>query len=441
MMKDRAFLILPALCLTAGCGGSVCDEPDVRAVREYISSSWTRTVRENTVGDSTLIGLPYPYTVPSPEGMFQELYYWDTFFTNEGLIRDGLVSLAEGNVSDMLYLVERYGFMPNGNRTWYLSRSQPPFLSQMVDAVFRETGDTLWLSRAFPVLEREYGFWMRERMTGCGLNRYAGTGADDALVAEFVETGSRRLKHDFRPELTTDAQFDKLGRDFVAEAESGWDMNPRFDRRCGDFCPVDLNSLLYMYERNFARFSRILGKGEAAAGQWEARAEKRRGLMTELMYDSVRGQFYDYDYVNARRSDVLSAAVFTTLFAGLATEEQAASTVGALARLESGHGLAVCENRPYGFEYQWSWPNAWPPVTYMAVEGLERYGYRDEAVSIAGKYLRTVAASWRRTGKIWEKYDVVEGVHADGSEYDTPEMLGWSAGTFVTLYEFLKQNI
>lgn len=438
-MKSNVFLFILTLFVLSGCRHGVCDEPDVCEVREYICSSWEKTVRENTSDNGTLIGLPFPYTVPSPQGMFQELYYWDTYFTNEGLIRDGLVSLAEGNVSDMLYLVENYGYMPNGNRTWYLSRSQPPFLSQMVDAVFEKTRDTLWLSQAYKTLETEYAFWMSERITPCGLNRYAGTGADESLIDEFVETGSKRLKHDFSAELTTEEEHKKLGRDFVAEAESGWDMNPRFDRRCGDFCPVDLNSLLYMYEKNFARFSRILGKSENVARDWEKLAERRRLLMTELLYDTDKKQFYDYDYVSHKLSDVLSSAVFTVLFSGLASQEQAECVVKGLDSLEFEYGLAVCEDRDYGYQYQWSFPNAWPPSTYMAVMGLERYGYYEDSSRLAEKYLRAVAASYRETGKIWEKYDVVRGVYSEGNEYDTPEMLGWSAGTFVSLYDLLKK--
>lgn len=434
---------LPIIVLTfllSSCNKNICHNPHVRNTREYISASWTKTVRENSSDNGTLIGLPYPYTVPSPQGMFQELYYWDTFFTNEGLIRDSLISLAKGNVSNMLFLVEKYGFMPNGNRTWYLSRSQPPFLSQMVDAVFKASSDTVWLSQAYPILEREYNFWMSERITACGLNRYSGDMADSSLVEEFIETGSKRLKHDFSESGMTDEELDKLGLDFVAEAESGWDMNPRFDRRCGDFCPVDLNALLYMYELNFARFSTALGMEKHVAKAWEDRAEQRKRMMTELMFDPGSGQFYDYDYVNKKRSDVLSAAEFTVLFAGAATQEQAKTMINGLDRLEFRHGIAVCENRPYEFEYQWSYPNSWPPSTYMTVMGLLRYGFHNEAVSIAGKYVRTVASSFRKTGKIWEKYNVVTGTYSSGEEYDTPEMLGWSAGTFVVLYDFLKDN-
>jgi len=160
-------------------------EAGTTLVREFIRNSWDAVVRFNPNDSLTLIGLPYPYTVPCVAGTFQELYYWDTYFTCEGLAADGRTELAKNNVDDMLYLVDRFGYMPNGSRTWYLNRSQPPYLAMAVDRIFRATGDREWLARALGTLEREYAFWMTERMTPIGLNRYSSS-ADEALVREFV---------------------------------------------------------------------------------------------------------------------------------------------------------------------------------------------------------------------------------------------------------------
>ena len=178
-MRNRCFIVLASLLLALACG----QEPDTAAVRLYISRAWDSTLRFNP-GDTadSLIGLPRPYTVPCAEGMFNELYYWDTFFTNEGLIADGLVRTAEDNVENILFLIDRYGFMPNGNRLWYLSRSQPPYAALMVEKVYEATADTAWLRRAFPILEKEYAFWMRERMSTTGLNRYGWNEVPDTLA-------------------------------------------------------------------------------------------------------------------------------------------------------------------------------------------------------------------------------------------------------------------
>lgn len=428
-MRKTSIALLAAFAL-ASCSSTE------KQVREYIAASWDRSVRCNIQGDSTLIGLPYPYTVPSPEGMFEEIYYWDTYFTNEGLIADGKSELAQNNTDDIIYLVDTYGFMPNGNRIWYLNRSQPPFLSLMVGAVYAQTGDVEWLSKAYATLEKEYDFWMNRRITPIGLNRYGGDDAPRWLLDEFVTTGAKRLGTEFHPK--TQKESDRIGRNFTAEAESGWDFNPRFDRRCEDFCPVDLNCLMYAFECNMAEFAQTLGLDPDISIQWSARAQERKQTMMQTMFDPEKRQFYDYDYVNGSRSDVVSAAVFYTLFTGLADAEVTPDIVKALDVLEFKHGIAVCENKPYPYEYQWSYPNTWPPTTFIAVFGLDRYGFKTDASRVAGKYLRLVEKSWKETGRIWEKYDVEKGATSTSKEYDTPEMLGWSAATFVCLSEYLN---
>ena len=431
---SRKTAIFAAVLAIAGCSGAET------GLREYIASSWERSVRTSTQGDSTLIALPFPYTVPSPEGMFEEMYYWDTYFTNEGLAADGFGDIAKNNTDDILWLVDTYGFMPNGNRTWYLNRSQPPFLSLMVASVYEASRDREWLSGAYATLEKEYGFWMTRRCTPCGLNRYGGDDAPRWLLDEFVVTGGRRLGTDFLTDGLSQEEHDRIGRNFTAEAESGWDFNPRFDRRCEDFCPVDLNSIMFAFEKNMSHFASELGMDERVAGEWEDRAAERKERMSRLMFDPLKEQFFDYDYVNGTRSDVVSAAVFCTLFTGMADNTQAAGVVRALDELEFRHGISVCEKRDYPYEYQWSYPNTWPPATFMAVFGLDRYGYGKDARRLARKYLRLVEKSWKETGKIWEKYDVERGVTSTSREYDTPEMLGWSAATYVCLSNYLNNR-
>ena len=433
-MKKSVYILVPVAILASSCSLTRGE----RQVRDYINSSWERTVRYNPRDSGSLLGLPFRYTVPSPEGMFQEMYYWDTYFTNEGLIADGRTDLAKDNTTNLLHLAGRFGFVPNGSRTWYLSRSQPPFLSLMVKSVFESTKDESWLGDAYGVLKTEYEFWQTRRMTPCGLNRYAGTGADQALVDEFVVTGGQRLGRDFNALGLTDAEHEKLGRDFTAEAESGWDFNPRFERVCGDFCPVDLNALMYAFEKNMESFSVVIGAGEEE--RWAKAAEKRLNLIDSLLYDPDRRIYLDYNYVTGRRSCVVSAAAFVPLFCGLASEEQAAGVRDAVRKLEFKYGLSVCEKGDYEYDYQWSYPNTWPPATFMAVFGLERYGYRADALRIAEKYLRLVVKSYRKTGRIWEKYDAVSGLKSEGEEYQTPEMLGWSAGTFICLSEYCKNH-
>lgn len=409
----------------------------VGEVQEYISSSWDSTVRFNPEDDGTLLGLPYPYTVPCPEGTFQEMYYWDTFFTNEGLLRDGRVDLALGNTGNVMYLVEKYGYMPNGSRTWYLNRSQPPYLAWMVESVFCVTKDTLWLDAAYGTISKEYAFWVNERGTSIGLSAYSSSVSDE-LAEEFVGTASRRLSHDFAADCVSKEDLLEMGRHFAAEAESGWDFNPRFMRRCQDFCPVDLNANLYHYERLMAEFSDILGKGESE--MWSRRADERKRLMVRYM-KAEDGLFYDYDHVNGSRSGVVSAAIFNLLAAGLPDSEDAEALVAAgLDALECGGGVAMCGKGNYGYDYQWSYPYGWAPGAYMAVRGLDRYGRYADAERIARKYVDSICRIYRRTGTLWEKYNVTDIHKETSAEYQTPEMLGWSAGTYIYLTEYLKTN-
>lgn len=187
--------ILIVMSVAAGLASCRPQNPDVPAVREFIRNNWHTTVQHCTTDTATLIGLPHPYTVPTAGAMFREMYYWDTFFTNEGLVRDGHPELAKGNTDNLLHMVRRFGKVYNGSRTYYEARSQTPYLSMMVDRIYRLTGDKQWLADAYETLKDEYGFWMRERLTPTGLNRY-GSSASDALVDEFLVTGSKRLGTD-----------------------------------------------------------------------------------------------------------------------------------------------------------------------------------------------------------------------------------------------------
>lgn len=171
--------------------------------------------------------------------------------------------------------------------------------------------------------------------------------------------------------------------------------------------------------------------------EWIAKAELRRARILEYCYDPEAKQFYDYDYVNGRRSDVLSGAVFSLLYTGAVPREYAGDIVQALVRLEFPYGIAACEDKPYDYPYQWSYPNTWPPVCFYAVMGLARYGYGKEAERIAVKWMKAVTESFKTTGNLWEKYNVETGTTDVSNEYEMPAMLGWTAGTFICLDDYL----
>lgn len=397
-------------------------------VEKFISDNWERCIRFNREGDDSLIGLPYPYIVPSPEGMFQEMYYWDTFFTNKGLILDGRADMAKNNVDNMLYLVEKYGFMPNGNRKVFLSRSQPPYLSMMIKDVYEVFQDKAWLETAFPILKKEYGFWMTKRITPIGLNQFGG---DLSVVENLNDYSCDRIQ--ITPSGRTQ---EDIASCILCDCESGWDFNPRTELHQTDFVYVDLNCNLYLYEKNFAYFAKVLKNGEQS--EWEDRACKRMELMNQYLWNGKC--FLDYNFQTGSFSKVFSVASFYPLWTGIATKEQAEATVKMLDRLECNYGIVACEKNDIDGNYQWNYPNGWAPLHYIMICALERYGYRKDARRIAEKYVRMVDTNFERTGTLWEKYNVVTGDLDVSNEYEMPAMLGWTAGVYLTAIDYLTKQ-
>lgn len=416
----------------SGCERDVPD--DVNAVRSFILENLPKTVRSNTEDEGDCFGLPRPYSVPAIKGMFQEMYYWDTFFMNEGLIAAGQLEQARNNTENILHMIDRFGFMPNGTHRQYLSRSQPPYASMMVRAIYEQTGDKKWLVSACRTLEKEYNdFWMVDRITPVGLARYSNQ-ADDKELLDFYEMLFHRFPNFDTAGIESDEDRRRVGSHHIAEAESGWDFNPRFQGRCEDFIPIDLNCNLYMYEKNFEFFYAEL---EWEGGvKWAELADKRRALIHKLCHNPEDGLFYDYDYVNDKRSDIYSAAVFNVLWSGVATPEQAGRIRDSLSRLEFDHGIAACEPGERKQVYQWDAPNGWPNLQYLAIFGLERYGYHGDARRIADKYTHTVIKNFKTTGNIWEKYNAADGSINVNNEYEMPPLMGWSASVFILTSEY-----
>jgi alpha,alpha-trehalase len=422
---------------------------DASEVRSFIHSHWQETVRHSPVDDETLLGLPHPYTIPTRKGAFQELYYWDTYFTCLGLLADGRSDLALANTRNLLAQVARFGFVPNGNRTYYLSRSQPPYLAAQVALVSAATKDPSLLREAIPLLEKENLFWTNRRDTPTGLAHHGQHATREELI-EFFPTVRHRLG---LPHAIAEENLDLAART-MAECETGWDLNSRFDRRCPDFCPVDLNSTLWMQETLLARWT-----SADRAAYWRDRAEQRRQRLNELCWDEDRGAWFDYDHVRCRRSGMWTAATFQPLWTGLATNEQARAVVrNALPKLEFAYGVSSVAPTSEPSPFQWDHPNAWPCIQHLVMRGLVRYGYLSEARRIAEKYVSCVCRAFARTGDLWEKYNVLDGSHhtkeeagylinpvnlascgADDSVTEVPpSMMGWTAGAFIDAVNFLE---
>ena len=405
-------------------------------VRQYIASSWHKTVR-TTPDDPTHVRVPLPFTVPAIEGSFQELYYWDIYFTNRGLLPDGLLELARQNADNMLHLVDTHGFMPNGTRTAYLTRSQLPWLMMIVLDIFKVTGDRAWLRRAARSLRREYDTFTH------GPHLAGSTGLSccfdwednrEVLLSTYPGYAARV---GLPPHLPEELQIE-YARHSRAECAC-WDYTPRFGDRCLNYAPVDLNALLYSYEKGFAEIAQHLD--EPAEIDWPGRAEQRRTALDRHCWNEARGIYLDYDFVHGRQSEVASLATFQPLWAKMCDPSKAARIRASLPLFERAAGLAACETVELaGRSYQWGYPNGWAPLQLIAVEGLANYGHYTDAERVAEKFLATVSGVYRDTGKLWEKYNVIDGSLRTASEYGTPELLGWTAGVFVALEEFMRSR-
>jgi len=406
-----------------------------------------------------LLYLPKPYVVPG--GRFNEMYGWDSFFIEMGLLRDGQFGLAKDMADNFLYEVREYGKVLNANRTYYLSRSQPPFLTQMILATYERTHDAKWLAESVPALEHYYRYWTSEpHLTPeTGLSRYYDLGegpAPEVISSELDRRG--RTDYDlirkyFRSHRVTDyddtqyydAAHDRLTALFYkgdrSMRESGFDPSNRFGPFSVDiihYNPVCLNSLLYLMETQSAQILKILGRPKDEA-TWSERARQRASEINRLMWDAEHGLYFDYDFVHKRVREYPFLSTFYPLWAGIATPEQAAQVVRNLPLFERAGGLQT-STRHTGD--QWDAPFGWAPLQWIAVQGLRRYGYQADADRISMRFLTMVASEYERHGAIVEKYDVVRARANLGHEilfgYRTNEAgFGWTNAVYVALFDEL----
>ncbi len=390
---------------------------------KFLEEHWDNCVRELHSDEGYNIALPRPYSTPTETDHFCNLYYWDTYFTNIGLILSGRAEQARNNTDNMIYLVEKYGYMPNANSTHMLNRSQPPFLSLMIKDVFDIFGDKEWLRRAYAALCKEYDFWMKNRITPTGLNRYGGdiTGKNHEASAEYYFNRiGKRLDGE---------SAEQIDANLTAECESGWDCSPRFNDRATEFIPIDLNCLLFALESNMICFSEVLQNGEHSI--WIKRVENRKRLMKRYLWNEERGAYLDRNYVTGEWGPVFSAASFFALMCCVADRREADSIKKLLPLIEMKHGISACEKNEVNGSYQWNYPNCWAPVQYGVIKGLMNYGYFSDAKRLGIQYCNLLERCYNITGNLWEKYNAVEGSVNVTNEYEMPPMLGWTAGVYL----------
>ena len=407
-----------------------------------------------------LLYLPNPYVVPG--GRFNEMYGWDSYFIQVGLLRDGEIDLAMNMIDNFLYEIDKYGMILNANRSYYLTRSQPPFLTEMILGVYDRTHDKKWLAKTIPAIEKYYRLWTtKPHLTSPGLSRYFDFGdgpAPEVLAAERDEKGLTHYDRvrdyfrshqisDFDSRLYYDRANDRLTPLYYKSdrsmRESGFDPSNRFgpfNADCIHYNPVDLNSLLYRMEIDTARILTELGESQKAL-TWKTRANARRTRINRLMWDANKGLYFDYNFHTASMRRYPFITTFFPLWAGIATKDQAAKVVKNLHLFERDGGLMTST---FVSGNQWDAPYGWAPTELIAVEGLRRYGYRKEANRISVNFLSTILKEFLRTGTIMEKYDVVKRVSdVKGLEfgYKSNEIgFGWTNAVFEELYSQLPET-
>ena len=431
----RLFLYSAGICLLLILGTSFGDpgksKPENNSpVLEYIRQNFSKTLRYpyDVANDSKLIPVPYPYNVPCIKDNFQMLFYWDTYYINLGLIAMGDVQQAKNNTDNLLYLADSLGFVPNANWKSMLNRSQPPYLCLMVKDIFDITGDKKWLSEAYSAVAKEYNFWMTQRSTPIGLNRHFHHADTTYLIKFFNYLKSDRFK---LGELSRDEQI-KFAVNRLSEAEAGCDFTPRFDGRCSDFIPVDLNCNLYLYEKYMAQFSVVLGTGEEAV--WLGRAAKRKKLIQQYCWDKSRNLFMDYDYVNKKHNEIAYLSVFYPMWVGISTSKQARLTKESLKVFSGTYGIAACEKNNTRITYQWDYPNGWAPLFFIVHQALSNYHYDLEAKTLREQYISLVDKNFETTGDLWEKYNIETGTTDVKDEYTMPRMMDWTAAVYAWFY-------
>lgn len=393
-------------------------------IKEYLVRAWGSLYRhpqEKNWDWTTLLRVPHPYVVPGER--FREMYYWDSFFCMLGLNLSGHSSLVEGMLEDFSYMIDRYGFIPNANRSYYLSRSQPPFFSLMI----KLSKDP---QKYYKALEKEYGFWQAiKTVPSLPLNHYCDTlssprperykedveGADDLPVYE-----KNFAYHEYR-----------------TVAESGWDFSSRWWNGCGTIVTsqlacVDLNALLFHMEMTLGDLAKQSNDMERADAFYRA-ARARKEALNALCWDDEKGFYFDYNYVDKSKQPHFTLAALFPLFFGLASQEQADRVIEKIKSEFLKQGGLVTTLTNSGL--QWDAPNGWAPLQWIAIGACYNYGYHDLGDTIAKRWLKTNEGIYKKYGVMVEKYNVVDPLKlALGAEYPLQHGFGWTNGVAQDLY-------
>ncbi|MFD2572584.1 alpha,alpha-trehalase TreF [Spirosoma soli] len=421
---------------------------------EHVNQLWDHLTRpaDPSVDGSSRVPLPYPYIVPG--GRFREIFYWDSYFTMLGLKQSGRVDLIRSMINNFAYLVDEFGFVPNGNRSYFLTRSQPPFFALMVQLLAKIDSTSPDESNALvtylPQLQREHEFWMscqeelsadtpiRQRvvrlLNGSILNRYwddMTTPRPEAYLAEYqLAEEAKRIGVD------TNA----LHHHLRAACESGWDFSSRWftetntlvTSHAADIVPVDLNCVLYFLETTLQQAYELANKPEKAEALNKLATARKQSIQNTFWNDET-GFFHDYDTITNQKTSALTLASVFPMFFGIATPEQAGCIHERLKAdfLQAGGWVTTLVQSGQ----QWDWPNGWAPLQWIVYKGLMNYGFVETAHEGRDRWLALNDKVFKATGKMTEKYNVVDAaLTTGGGKYPNQDGFGWTNGVYLALF-------
>ncbi len=416
---------------------------------QHINNLWAVLTREPDEKKGSLIPLPKSYIVPG--GRFGEVYYWDSYFTMLGLKAAGKYDMIENMVDNFSHLIKTVGFIPNGNRTYYLGRSQPPFYSLMVQMLAEIKGNNI-LAEFLPTLETEYKYWMKGAdylSENNAVMYHVVKLADGEVMNRYCDAYDTARPESYREDVELAHQSSQdaaiLYRHLRAGAESGWDYSCRWFKDGESFStihtveiiPVDLNCLLLHLEQTIAE-AHATGNNEEQSNHYRILAEKRKQAIQKYCWNEQAGFYFDYDFEKAAQKEELTLAGIAPLFFKIATQEQADLVAEIIQAKFLQPGGVVTTLKQTG--QQWDAPNGWAPLQWMTVIGLENYGHRSMAKNIAERWLALNDKVFASTGKMMEKYNVEDiSQLAGGGEYPGQDGFGWTNGVYLALRQLLHQ--
>lgn len=439
-------------------------QSDFSSINDHIYKLWDSLKRPaDRHREGTLIPLPYPYIVPG--GRFREIYYWDSYFTMLGLQKDNKIEIIENMIDNFSYLIDSYGFIPNGNRTYYLSRSQPPFFALMLEVLAESRGNDVFI-KYLPSMEKEYEFWMDGSTKLTELNAEASSFRrvvrlpDGEILNRYWDDKNIPRSESYREDIKTankaisaipDTKPEEVFRNLRAAAESGWDFSSRwltenpektfnlYTIHTTDILPVDLNSLIYYLEYRLSKTYERAGN-KAKADLFKQKYQTRKKALIKYFWNAEKGFFMDFDFKKNKQTNIYSLAGIFPLYFQIADQKQATQVAQKIKKsfLKQGGLIATLHTT----DEQWDAPYGWAPLQWLAIKGLKNYGFNSLASEIKSRWLKLNQKVYRDTHKMLEKYNVEDLSRLDGGgEYENQDGFGWTNGVYRKLSQGSARRI